>query len=70
LPFPPKPEDDHVAKLEVYGAMSNMLKQMGQISDVLEQLIQVQMALLQQIQEKNSEPGQAIDLKSPKMEMF
>ena len=70
LPFPPKIEDDHVAKLEVYGSISRLLKEAGQISEILEQLIQVQMQLLQQLQEKQSNPGQTVDFKGPKMEGF
>ena len=56
IPFPPKPEDDHVAKLEIYTAMQKLFQQMGQISETLNQLIQVQSALLQQVQEKQARP--------------
>jgi hypothetical protein len=60
--FPPKPEDDHVAKLEVYTAISDLLKQAGQISDVLEQLIMLQTQLLQAVQEKEGQANQPIKL--------
>lgn len=70
IPFPPKIEDDHIAKLEVYGSISKLLKEAGQVSEVLEQLIQIQMQMLQQIQEKQSNPGQKVDFKAPKMESF
>ena len=65
IPFPPKQDDDHVAKLEVYTSIAGILQQMGQISDVLNQLIQVHTVLLQQIQEKQAQPNQAINLKKP-----
>ncbi len=65
VPFPPKPTDDHQAKLEVYTAMANMLQQMGQVSDTLNQLIQIQGALLQAIQEKQANPGQSVKLQKP-----
>jgi hypothetical protein len=68
LPNPPKPEDDHVAKLEVYTSISELLKQMGQVSDVLEQLIQVHTALLQQLQEQEATPNQMVRLKKPTMQ--
>jgi hypothetical protein len=65
VPFPPKPENDHVAKLEIYTAIQQLLKQAGQVSDTLDQLIQIHMALLQQIQEKESTPGQSVHLPKP-----
>jgi hypothetical protein len=70
LPFPPKPEDDHVAKLEVYTSIKTLLDQAGQISDALNQLIQIHMALLQQIQEKEANVGQKVNLKPPQMKML
>ena len=69
LPFPPKPKDDHVAKLEIYTSISALMKQLGQISETLEQLIQVHTNLLKQIQEKeNGAPGQKINLSQPKVQ--
>jgi hypothetical protein len=66
VPFPPKNTDDHVAKLEVYTAIKQLLDQAGQISDTLEQLIQIHSAILQQIQEKESQPGTPVPkLKKP-----
>lgn len=65
IKFPPKPNDDHVAKLEVYTAVKNILDLAGQVSDVLNQLIQIHTALLQEIQSKEANPGQAIKLSKP-----
>lgn len=70
IPYPPKMEDDHMAKLEVYGSISKLLKEAGQMSEVLEQLIQIQMQMLQQIQEKQGSVGQQVNFKQPKMETF
>jgi hypothetical protein len=57
IPFPPKPTDDHVAKLEVYTAIAGILAKVNQVSDTLNQLIQIQSALLQQKQEEEAKPG-------------
>lgn len=70
IPYPPTKSDDHVAKLEVYTSIQQLLKQAGQVSDMLEQIIQVQMALLQQAQEKNTEAGKTVNLSGPKIETF
>ena len=70
IPFPPKPTDDHVAKLEVYSSIKSLLDQAGQISDALNQLIQVQMALLQEIQEKQDRVGSQVKLKPPQMKVL
>ncbi len=61
-PSPPEEGQDHVARLEVYGAIQQLLQKANQTSEILEQLIQVQSALLQQVQEKQSTPGQAVKL--------
>lgn len=65
VPFPPKPEDDHVAKLEVYTSIKEILDMAGQISDTLNQLIQIQTALLAEIQEKQARPNQPVKLPKP-----
>lgn len=57
IPFPPAPEDDHVAKLETYTTIQSLLQKAGQVSDVLDQLIAVQQALLQQLQDQQATPG-------------
>jgi hypothetical protein len=62
VPFPPKPEDDHTVKLEVYSSIQRLLQQQGQVNQTLEMLIQMQSALLQQVMEKQQTPGQKIDL--------
>lgn len=67
LPFPPKPEDDHGAKLEMYTAISDLLKKAGQVSDVLEQLIQIHAQLIQELQSKEANVGQKVDLKPPSL---
>ena len=67
VPFPPQPDDDHRAKLQVYGAMAQLLQKMGQVSEQLNQLIQVQAALLQEVQEKQANPGQKVNLQKPKV---
>jgi len=68
IPHPPKMEDDHRAKLETYGAIAQLLQQMGQMSDMLQQLIQIHTALLQEIQSKEASPGQRINLPKPRVE--
>ncbi len=65
VPYPPTVEDDHVAKLEVYTSIQQLLQMANQTSDTLEQLIQIQSALLQQAQEKNATPGQTVKLNGP-----
>jgi len=68
VPYPPKPEDDSVAKLEVYTTISQLLKQAGQTCDALEQLIQIHAQLLEEIQKQQANPGQMVNLKKPTME--
>ena len=68
VPFPPVPEDDHRAKLQVYGAMQQLLQKMGQVSDRLDQLIQVHSALLQEVQDKQAKPGQQVKLQKAKVQ--
>src|SRR3990167_5594679 len=70
LPFPPTPEDDHIAKIEIYTTISELLKKAGQMSDMLEQLIQMQSALLQEAQEKQAQEGQKVNLKKPQTVTF
>lgn len=70
IPHPPKPEDDHIAKLEVYTSIKTLLDEAGQVSDTLNQLIQIQTALLQQMQEKEATPGNRVQLKKPQMNVL
>ena len=65
LPFPPKIEDDHRAKLETYTTITELLKAAGQVSEGLNRLIQVHQALLQELQEKEAKPGQKVPLSKP-----
>ena len=65
LPHPPKEDDDHQAKLQVYVSAAQIFRQMGQMSDMLERLIQIHSALIQEAQKKDSQPGQMIKLQKP-----
>jgi hypothetical protein len=65
IPFPPQATDDHKTKIEVYQSIQQLLQQMGQMSDILNQLIQIHGQILQQIQEKESNPGQKIQMPKP-----
>lgn len=68
VPFPPKKEDDHKAKIETYTSIANLLQQMGQESEILMQLIQIHTALLQEIMSKEATPGAKFTLPKPKIE--
>ncbi len=68
VPHPPTPDDDHRAKIEVYGSIQALGEQIGQVNETLAQLIQVQAALMQQVQEKQATPGQKVNLKPPTFE--
>lgn len=63
IPYPPIPEDDHRAKLEVYSSTRDLLAAMGQASDMLEQLIMTHQALLQEIESKQATPGRKLSAK-------
>lgn len=65
IPFPPTPEDDHVAKLEVYTTMQQLLLEAEQQSEQLEQIIQIQQMLLQEKMDKEDTPGKKVNLKKP-----
>jgi hypothetical protein len=65
VPYPPKMEDDHRAKIETYTSISKLLEQMGQMSEMLNQLIQIHTALLQEIQSKEASPGSKVNLPKP-----
>jgi hypothetical protein len=68
IPYPPTPEDDHVAQLEVYTSVKEILDLAGQVSDALNQLIQIHMALLQQAQEEQATPGNMVRLPKPQVQ--
>lgn len=67
IQHPPKMDDDHVAKLEVYSSIRQLLEKAGQTSEMLEQLIQMHAALLQEIQKKQPKAGQQVKLQQPKI---
>jgi len=68
IPHPPKMEDDHIAKIQTYTAIAQLLQQMGQMSDMLSQLIQIHSALLQELQSKEATPNTKITLPKVKIE--
>ncbi len=68
IPSPPKPDDDHRAKLEVYTNTNQLINALQQRSQALEQLIKVQQLLLQQQQKQGTNPPQNIRLKKPTLE--
>jgi len=67
-PFPPKEGDDHLAKLEVYTSIQEILTMAGQVSDILNELIQIQGALLAELQQKEATPGQTLKMPKPKIQ--
>jgi len=68
IPHPPKMEDDHIAKIETYTGIAQLLQQMGQMSDMLAQLIQIHTALLQELQSKEATPNTRITLPKSKVQ--
>lgn len=70
VPSPPAEGQDHVARLEMYTTILQLISEMGdtQASQMLQQLIQIHTALLQEIQDKESSPGTDVKLKKPKFE--
>ncbi len=61
-PFPPQPNDDHRAKLEVYTSMQQILQAAGQVSEMLDQLAQAHSAILQEIESQQGQSGQQVNL--------
>ena len=68
IPYPPKMEDDHRAKIETYTSISQLLEAMGQMSDILTQLIQIHTALMQELQSKEANPGSKVSLPKPSIQ--
>ena len=68
LPFPPNPKDDHLAKIEIYTTIQQLLAKAQQESEVLNQLIEIQGQLLAEMQEKEAQAEQKVDLKKFKAE--
>ena len=69
VPFPPKLEDDHRAKIELYSSVNQLLQQLGVASDTLLQLIQVQMAIMQQQSEKEATPNTRVNFPKPRVQV-
>lgn len=69
LPFPPQPTNDHAAQIGVYQPIAKLLQEAGQAQTMafmmLNQLIQAQSIMLQELQEKEANPGQRLDPKKP-----
>jgi hypothetical protein len=70
IPFPPRPEDDHVAKLETYNTIATIVgATAGQSNEALQQLIAIHQQLLAELQEKEDRAGKIVrpqGLKQPK----
>lgn len=72
MPSPPSMEQDHLARIEVYQSISNVVNQVNpqsQAAQILNQLIQIHTALLQEIQNQEAKLGNDPKLTKPKMEM-
>ena len=65
-PNMPTPEDDHVAHLEIYSSVAQILQLANQTSDMLNQLIQIHMQMLQEQQEQQATPGTKLKKPSTK----
>lgn len=68
VPSPPKEGQDHVARLEVYSSIQNIISQLGDsvAGQIMDRLIQFQQAFLQQEQKQQSAPGVKLDAPSIK----
>jgi len=66
IPFPPSEEDDHRAKLEVYGSINQILQAIGQVNETLGMLIEAQGALMSQMERQESRPGTKLSSPSVK----
>jgi len=67
IPSPPQPGQDHVARLEVYTTIQQLIQGLGETiaGKILEQIIQLQTALLQAEMEKEGQAGQKVKLPEP-----
>ncbi len=68
LPHPPTMEDDHIAKIQTYTSVAQLMQKMGQDIEMLKQLIQIHSALLQDLQSKEAQPNTKITLPKAKVE--
>jgi len=55
IPSPPEAGQDHRARLSIYTAVSELLRQLGQVSDLLEQLIMLQVQTMEEEETKTGE---------------
>jgi len=69
IPHPPEMSNDHMARLEVYTSIVEVLTQAGQESEILNQLIQIHTALLEELQNQEAKPGNSPKLSKPSMQM-
>ena len=69
MPSPPALGQDHLARLEVYTSILEIIQELGdsQALQVMQQLVQIHQALLEEEQKKQATPG--IRLKAPSLEM-
>lgn len=59
MPSPPRPGQDHIARLETYSSILNIIQELGDndATRALQQLVQIHQALLEEEQRQNSAPG-------------
>ena len=59
VPSPPSMEQDHVARIETYTSILNLMQDLGDniASQILGQLVQIHQAMLSEIQSKQATPG-------------
>jgi len=62
LPSPPEPGQDHLARIEVYTSILELIQEQGETvaSQILTVLVQAHGAMLEEEQQKDSKPGQII----------
>lgn len=65
IPHPPAETDDHMAKMEIYSTVQQLIQLAGKQSQQLDQLMMAQQALMEQAQEKQANPGQTIKRVKP-----
>lgn len=65
IPFPPKEEDDHRAKLQTYASASALLQLGGQVSEMLNQLMVIHQQIIQDLEAREAKPGRLKKLDSP-----
>jgi hypothetical protein len=65
VPSPPAPNQDHVARIEIYTSILGVIQELGDTaaSQMLQQLIQIHQALLDEIMKKEAGEGKIVDTK-------